>query len=300
MWRKALIASLSALLLGVPLAVPADAAPKPPRTKPQYVALGDSYAAGNGAGSYLIDGTGCYRSLLGYPGRVAASGNLALNLQACSGATTTDVLNLQLGTLSATTAYVTITVGGNDIGFADVITTCLGSNTTACLAAVTAAEAVATTDLPDRLAQVFSRARTQAPSARIVATSYPRLFNGRDCSLLTDFTSTEMTRLNQGADTLATVIAAAAANAGIGYTDVRTPFVGHAVCDSTPWIHNASLFEQYKSFHANADGYRYGYAPGVAKSLGVSTGKPAKPTVTTGGTTSSDTTRGHVRIPKQN
>lgn len=65
MWKKTLIASLSALLLGASLAVPADAAPKPPSTKPQYVALGDSYAAGNGAGSYLSDGTGCYRSLLG-------------------------------------------------------------------------------------------------------------------------------------------------------------------------------------------------------------------------------------------
>lgn len=292
-----LFAGLLTLALGSSLATAADAAPKPPKPKPAYVALGDSYAAGEGAGSYLADGTGCDRSLLGYPGLVAANGNLTLDLQACAGAVVSDVSALQLATLTTSTAYVTITVGGNDIGFADVMTTCLGTNTTACLNAVAAAEGVATSVLPGRLANLFSVVKTLAPNAKITATSYPLLFNGRNCSLWTSFTPDEMTALNAGSDLLAWVIQQAADVAGIDYADVRQPFTGHAICDAAPWIHNVEIFSQDESFHPNADGYRYGYTPGVMTSLGVSsTTKPGRPKVTTGGQTSTDTERGRVEV----
>jgi len=303
MWMKALTrlsVGLIVVALGTSVATTATAAPRPPKAQLMYVALGDSYAAGDGAGSYLSDGTECHRSLSGYPGLVAAKGSLALNLQACSGATTDDVLTLQLGALSATTSYVTITVGGNDVGFGQVMTTCMGSDTTACMAAVLQAEAIATSTLPAQLENVFSTVKGKVSSAttKVVATSYPLLFNGRDCSIFTDFTAEEMTAINAGTETLAGVIQAAATKAEIGYTDVREPFLGHAVCDAVPWIHNAELFAQYESFHPNADGYRYGYTPKVSTSLGISTTKPikGKPTVTTGGQNSTDTTRGEVKV----
>lgn len=290
------LAVLAALAAGASMAATANAAPKPPQPKPVYVALGDSYAAGVGAGSYL-SGDPCHRSLLGYPGLVATAGGYNLNIQACSGALTSDVLDLQLDTLSTNTAKVTVTVGGNDIGFADVITTCIGSDSTACLTAIESAEQKATSDLPAKLRAVYSAVKTRAPNATIVATNYPRLFNGKNCSWWTDFTAQEMVGLNTGADTLARTIAEAASASGIGYTDVRTPFVGHALCDSSPWINNAALFDQYESFHPNANGYKYGYAPVVSTSLGAGT-KPGKgkPTVTTGGKTSTDTRRGEVRV----
>ncbi|HSN42980.1 MAG TPA: SGNH/GDSL hydrolase family protein [Propionibacteriaceae bacterium] len=305
MWNKAVLGLFGGLTLALAtsLATTADAAPKPSATATvtsRYVALGDSYAAGVGAGSYVSDGTSCRRSLLGYGGLIAANNGFALNLQACSGAVTGDVLTKQLGAVTADTNYVTISIGGNDIGFASVLTTCLGTNTTACLNAITAAETKATNELPAKLDAVFGGARGKAPAATIVATNYPRLFNGKDCSLLTSFTSTEMTRLNAGADTLSGVISAAATRAKITFSDVRTPFVGHAVCASTPWIRNASLFTQYESFHPNATGYKSGYNPPVAASLGVSATKvvTTTSTVTTGGQTSSDTTRGVVKVSK--
>ena len=297
-----ILGGLTTLALATSVAYTADAAPKVPQAAPalQYVALGDSYAAGVGAGKYLSDGTSCRRSLLGYGGLVATNNGFSLNLQACSGAITSDVVSKQLGTLTASTNYVTITIGGNDIGFSSVLTTCLGTNTTACLNAITAAETAATGTLPAKLDQVFTAVRAKATSATIVATNYPRLFNGKDCSILTSFTSTEMTRLNAGADTLSGVISAAASRAGITFSDVRTPFDGHAVCASTPWIKNVSLFTSYESFHPNATGYKSGYTPPVSTSLGVSLtplGSGAA-TVTTGGLTSSDTTRGVVKAGK--
>ena len=77
---------------------------------------------------------------------------------------------------------------------------------------------------------------------------------------------------------LATAISNAAGDAGVTFADVRTPFVGHAVCDRSPWILNASLFKSYESFHPNATGHSSGYRPVVATALGpiASTGTTAK------------------------
>ena len=230
---------------------------------------------------------------------MASGSGLALNMQACSGAKIVDVKSLQLAAVTPDTGYVTITVGGNDIGFSNVVSTCLGTNTTACLNAVAAAVApqkLAT--LRTDLAALYASVKTNAPSASIVATSYPRLFNGKDCSILTSFTSAEMTQLNSGADALAATIALAASDAGISYADVRTPFVGHAVCSSSPWIVNASLFKSYESFHPNATGHSLGYKPQVAAAFGPIPSSTESFKVTTRGVTSSDTTRGNVKIPK--
>jgi lysophospholipase L1-like esterase len=292
-------ALVGTLIASVALPATTASAARPRPTAAQYVALGDSYAAGDGAGSYLSDGTTCYRSLSGYPGLIAKSNGYALNFQACSGATVGDVSATQLGTLSSKTAKVTITVGGNDIGFASTLSTCLGSDTTACLNAVAVANTKITTELPSSLGTLFAAIKAKAPNATIVATTYPRLFNGTDCSWLTSFTSAEMVALNAGADTLATTILAAAQTAGIRGVDVRTPFDGHAVCDSSAWIHNASLFAQYESFHPNSSGYLYGYKPSVASGLtATAAASGGAMTVTTGGQTSSDTNRGKVAIPR--
>lgn len=288
------VAALSVPLLGAAFVSTASAAPKVQPTATaaiEYVALGDSYAAGDGAGSYLDS---CYRSLKGYPGLIAAAGGYALDLQACSGATVADVETKQLGTLDADTDLVTITVGGNDIGFASTLTTCLGTNTTACLNAVAAANAKINNELPAKLDGLFGSVKGRAPNAKVVVAAYPKLFNGKDCSILTSFTSAEMTALNSGALNLAAKVSAAAGKAGFAYADVVPPFVGHAVCDRSPWIRNAQLFSQYESFHPNASGYLYGYKPVVTTTLAAApTGGTM--TVTTGGKTSSDTSRGTVR-----
>lgn len=195
---------------------------------------------------------------------------------------------------------VTVTVGGNDLGFASTMSTCLGTNTTACLNAVKAAEAQIAdkTDagITARLATLFASVKTAAPTAKIVATAYPKLFNGKDCSLLTSFTSGEMTALNTAATNLATATANAAKAAGIGFAVVQTPYTGHEVCSSSPWINNVNIWRQYESFHPNANGYLYGYKAAVTTALNASTTATTPMTVTTGGKTSSDTTRGTVKV----
>ncbi|HVK45990.1 MAG TPA: GDSL-type esterase/lipase family protein, partial [Micropruina sp.] len=77
-----------------------------------YVALGDSFAAGYGAG---IPSGACGRSSFGYPSLIAKIGHLDLTLAACSGATMADVARTQLSALTDGTDFVTIQVGGNDV-----------------------------------------------------------------------------------------------------------------------------------------------------------------------------------------
>lgn len=272
----------------------------PPPAQPVYVALGDSYAAGVGGGSYIQDGTGCYRTLKGYPGLIAAENGYALDLQACSGAKIADVKDGLSKSKLASADYVTVTVGGNDVGFSSVLSTCIGTNEAACLTAVQNSVNAAQTVLPGELASLFETIKSAVPeAATIVATGYPRLLSATraDCSYLTTISVKERDALNAGAVTLSGVIATAAGEAGIDYADVLPPFVGHGVCDSSAWIYNASLFNSYQSYHPTATGYLSGYKPAVAAVLGgTSTGTAM--TVTTGGKTSSDTTRGTVKIPK--
>src|SRR5262245_61624710 len=68
----------------------------------RYVALGDSYSSGLGTGNYDPASGACKRSPNAYPAMWASSHSTAsFTFAACSGATTTDVLNGQLGGLSS-------------------------------------------------------------------------------------------------------------------------------------------------------------------------------------------------------
>lgn len=237
----------------------------------EYVALGDSYASGLGAGSYLADGTSCSRSATAYANLIAAARGYALNFRACSGATVSDVRDTQLSALTATTARVTISVGGNDADFAGVMTKCLMpawmSN---CMGAIDTAEGIIRNRLPAALDGLYAEIRSRAPNASVVVVGYPRLFNGRDCHALTWFSTTELSRLNAAADLANQVTARAASARGFGYVDAVPSFLGHAVCDNPAWVNNLRL-SVTESFHANAAGHRDGYTPIVGSQL---TGSP--------------------------
>ena len=221
-----------------------------------YVALGDSYSSGLGTGSYLNDGTSCSRSMYAYPALDAARLGLNLTLRACAGSTIADVRTTQLDALNAGTGYVTVTAGGNDIGFVSVLTECAKPAWLSdCNGAIEAAVAIIHAQIPTALAGLYADIRAHAPNARTVVVGYPRLFNGIDCHLLTWFSGAEMTRLN----------ATAASAAGFAFADPRTAFTGHAVCSSSPWINNLT-WPIGDSFHPNKAGHA-GYAAVVAPAL---------------------------------
>jgi len=255
-----LLAALVVVLVPL-LQAPAQAAP------PAYVALGDSYSSGVGTRSYLADGTTCQRSVYAYPSLIASARGYALNFRACSGAKIADVTSAQLGALSASTSYVTISVGGNDAGFSSVLTTCAQPSWLSnCGAAVDKAQAYISNTLPGALNTLYAAIRSRAPSAKVVVVGYPRIFNGTDCNLFTWFSSSEMSRLNATADLLDSRTATAATAAGFSFSDPVSRFVGHAVCDRPEWLNGLSS-PVSESFHPNRAGHSSGYTPLVSPVL---------------------------------
>lgn len=217
-----------------------------------YVALGDSYAAGVGGGDRVDT---CWRADRGYPVQVARATRTDVAYAACIGATVDDVLDTQVAALGADTEWVTLTVGGNDVGFVPVLVAAASpawlndSRDDIDKALRTLRE-----DLPASLRALYAEIRGRAPDATVVVTGYPRLFDREDCQLITFFTEAERMRLNDAAVELSALIRTEAEAADIGFVDVLAPFVGHAICDDPAWIHGVSLPVE-ESFHPTPDGH---------------------------------------------
>lgn len=251
-------AALGAGALAVASAIPAQAAGS------SYVALGDSYSSGVGTRTYLNDGSQCLRSVYAYPSLIASARGYALNLRACSGATVADVTASQLSALTADTAYVTLSVGGNDAGFASVLTTCAQPSWMSdCMGAINRAQGYINATLPGSLNTLYAGIRARAPQAKVTIVGYPRIFNGVDCDWFTWFSGTEMARLNQTADLLNGKLAALAGANGFAFANPTGTFTGHAVCDSGAYLNGLSM-PIVESYHPNAAGHASGYTPVVS------------------------------------
>src|SRR5580765_2130340 len=118
--RRTGVLAAVALTLAALVVTPSSAAAE----AAQYVALGDSYASGLAAGSYLDDGEVCWRSADAYPELIAAARRYSLSFRACAGASTLDIAANQLSTLGRPTQYVTISAGANDMGWYEMMITC--------------------------------------------------------------------------------------------------------------------------------------------------------------------------------
>jgi lysophospholipase L1-like esterase len=261
--RRALLAAL--ICVTTLLSVPATAG----AATREYVALGDSYSSGNGTRAPDLN-LFCYRSSRAYPAVVASQrSDLALRFVACGGATTQDVLRNQVGALSSKTAYVTITIGGNDIGFADMVLSCPASGeSTQCWNAIATSRDKIDNTLPAALDRTYAEIRSRSPRAQVVVLGYG-LHVTTLCAATAGVTQAEAVAMNDVADRLDTKIAERVAAAGSGFTYVPaiTPFAGHEPCSSTPWI-NGYSGNLLNDWHPNIAGHRDGYVPMVRQVIG--------------------------------
>jgi len=240
--------SLTGVLAGVCLVLGGASAAA---AAPSYVALGDSYASGDGTGVYY--NTSCYTSPYSYPPLVAAKDGYSLTFAACSGATTSTVISSQLGSLNASTTLVTIQVGGNDAGFTSVMENCALFYFT-CQSSINNADSYIQNSLPAALNTTYSDIRAAAPNARVLVVAYPHLFtaSGTTCGFNL-LTSSHEKSLNQTADLLDGVIASVAAAHSFTFVDPRTSFASHELCSASPWLNNDTIPVQ-ESFHPNIPG----------------------------------------------
>ncbi|WP_328909304.1 SGNH/GDSL hydrolase family protein [Streptomyces sp. NBC_00234] len=259
-----LVAFSSSLLFGAVLALTgAGAAQAAASAAGDYVALGDSYSSGVGAGSYISSSGDCKRSTRAYPSLWAAANSpSSFAFTACSGARTNDVTAGQLGPLNSSTDLVSISIGGNDAGFADVMTTCVLQSEATCLSRVATARAYVDSTLPGRLDTVYSAISAKAPAAHVVVLGYPRFYQlGGSC--IAGLSENERAAINGASDYLNAATAKRAANHGFTFADVRPPFTGHEICSGSAWLHSVNWLNIGESYHPTAAGQSGGYLPAM-------------------------------------
>ncbi len=243
------LATAAALVIGVS---PAQA------SGDNYVALGDSYSSGVGTTSNYLNS--CDQSSVAYPELYANSAGLAsFSFQACSGAKAPDIEANQLGALNSGTSLVSLTDGGNDVGFSSIMETCVLESDSSCQSAIAGAVSQAQSSLPGTLDTLYDDISSDAPNAHVVVLGYPEFYDTgvTDCIGLSQ---ADHVALDNASDALDDVISAAAARHGFTYEDVRSGFSGHELCDSTEWLHSLA-WPITDSYHPTAAGASGAYLP---------------------------------------
>ncbi|MGW2705433.1 SGNH/GDSL hydrolase family protein [Streptomyces sp. NPDC001340] len=269
------------IALALPIALgtsPAQADPSEygGQGKTRYAALGDSFSAGVGAGDYIPASGDCYRSPRAYGPLWAATHHpKTFQFIACGGATTTDVQKDQVPEISSATTLLTLTVGGNDLGFSQGVAACLLPTSTdaTCNAALDESEYILQNELPGNLQRTYQDIAAAAPKARVVLAGYPHLLEA-GTSACPYGTPARRIRINALTDQLDSLIRKTGKEQGFRFADVRRSFAGHGVCapEGVPeWI-TAIVSPSFASFHPTAVGQRCGYLPPVSAAIGVSPG----------------------------
>src|SRR5829696_3855076 len=243
-----LVALVGLVVVG---AVPAVAESNPNAI--EYVALGDSYAAGQGGGSYLNT---CLESPNGYPYVLDPKRRIDLQANvACTGASTSTVLSTQLSALNEDTDLVTLTVGAADLNLSALLAACTAVPPDGCEDAIRVALGQLPT-LAANLTSLYISVADAAPNALIVVTGYPYLFE----ILPGDPSADLKAQINDAIKLLNTTIQQAVAAAdqapdvSIIYVDVTEEFAGHGIGSEEPFINSES--DPIGAYHPNAAGYR--------------------------------------------
>ena len=250
------------------------------------MALGDSYASGVGAPPYakgtnvqMENGNKCKRATAAYAHQVADKTGKTLDFGACSGAWTKHFYEArtpwkepaQLDHLDASTGLVTFSIGGNDAGFAKILSECATqppfSN---CSSDKEVTDPVDSTI--DALAgkgkqagvynydTIMTDIATRAPNATVVAVGYPRMFTrqggkgGPVPGRCQGLAKVDQRWINARTNELNTALRAAAQRHGYQFTDPSGSFAGHELCGKqTSWFQG--LIDDGR-FHPNAAGHK--------------------------------------------
>jgi lysophospholipase L1-like esterase len=250
-----------------------------------YVALGDSYTSGPGIPERTGAIAGCDQSSSSYPYRVARRLRLKLTDVSCGSATiasltaaqaTGDGTNpAQLSALSPSTGLVTLGMGGNDVGWIQIIARCAEmdlipdlipgratSGLTPCQDYYTADGTNVIERRIDAVAGPLSGAlaeiRHRAPGARIYVVGYPDLFPaaGGACADTLRLTRGDVAFLNSEELRFNGMLRQVAQAAGDGYIDTYAPSEGHDACapSASRWIEPLVPDAPAAPLHPNAVG----------------------------------------------
>lgn len=251
-----------------------------------YVALGDSYSSGDGAGDYdpetAVKG-GCWRSQNAYPRIIeeefAFAGTLAF--YACSSHKGSDLLGeigtpeSQLERVTEHTSLVTLGIGGNDLGFIPVLRTCIVRMPLLDSGVCTEQDG----DIEKRmdkfeetLTTVLEEIRDRAPDARVLVLGYPRMFPEEPPTMYYTLTVSDQLWLNEVAEEFNDRIRDVAyrvdgrvygsrSTGSVEYVNTFSALSGHEVSAEDAWLNGivlgpfgGGLRVDRASFHPTAQG----------------------------------------------
>lgn len=241
------IRTLAALAL---VATTACTTTPPSQQGARYVAMGSSFAAGPGIPSYYEDPpTPCARSTNNYARQLASRLNLNLTDVSCSGATTAHLtgprgaIPPQLDALTPDTRLVTLTIGGNDLGYIGGLT----ASSCASLMAKTGIEADCPpmiappaektyADLAARMDVIAKEIRRRAPQARLVFVEYLAVLPESGVCPATPLDEIQADGARYTARRLAEITRTVAAQNNAGIITASEFSKGHDACSADPWM----------------------------------------------------------------
>ncbi len=251
---------------------PPAVAGEPPPTG--YVAMGDSYTAGPGIPTQIPAPPGCERSDRNYPRRVAAALGEPLRDVSCSSAGTVHLSAPQpvaggpnppqLDALQRNTAVVTLGIGGNDIGFGEIVQGCVavlpfgspchdryvgpGGDEISRRIAATA----------PRVSAALAEIHRRSPRARVFVVGYPSILpdRGFGCWPLLPFAFGDVSWLREKEKELNAMLASTAEAGGAVYVDTYGPSTGHSACvlPHDRWVEPVVPMSAAAPVHPNARG----------------------------------------------
>jgi lysophospholipase L1-like esterase len=259
-----------------------------------YVALGDSYTAGPLIPMQLPDPAGCLRSDHNYPHLVAVALRVAeLRDASCAGAGTENMKSPQnvdpgpnppqFDRLDAGTQLVTVGVGGNDIGFSDILRACATADRsgTPCQDRFVHGGddeiSKRIKDTAPKVADVLDGIYSRASKARVVVVNYPSILpdSGPGCWPQLPFADADVPYLRAKQHELNDMLAKQAAANKAVLADAFTPSIGHDACQppGVRWVEPA-LGAAGAPVHPNQLGME---CVAVAVLAAVAPGTPADP-----------------------
>jgi hypothetical protein len=239
-----------------------------------YVSLGDSYTAGPFIPNPVLP-LGCLKSDHNYPHLAAPSLGVTLRDPSCSGATTEDMTNPQeveidgpnppqFNSLDVETSVVSITIGGNDIGFSEVAQSCITLNPFShpCKDKYDPgghdilAERIAAT--APKVAAVLEGIHARSPAARIYVLNYPAIFpeTGFGCWPQLPLGFQDVPYLRSVEKNLDSMLATQAAAHGATLVNWYSASIGHDACKSSSvrWVEPLVPNEPAAPLHPNLRG----------------------------------------------
>lgn len=252
----------------------------------RYVALGDSYSSGEGTYDYDAhkEGARCHRGPTSWPRIMEAkvSELVEIDHKACTGAKTVNLLDdyhanpPQIPSVpDPDTELVTITIGGNDVGFAGILQSCYVTGSSCAKVADSKSFENDLSRLYRTLTTViYPKLEAAYPNALIVHVGYPRIMPATgttpiNCGWLSQpeqrSVDSMLAKLN------GTIYLATQASSPVEWLDVTSALSGHELCTSDPWMTSIrnSLIKNSEWGHPNGAG-QLALAKVVTSGLGFS------------------------------